>query len=189
MASNSGKAKQGVAVKPKPGKAADINRRRFNRRDTAIPAWLSHAGQRFDGHVTNLSLDGCLFNPAPDLAIDSKVKIWLSDRKAAVSGRVVMRSERGLHCRLSVAAPTLARMSAELDDMALLLLGATRIAAAEPPMPLPMPKRTAVKKAAPKPVEKHAAKRQPAAKPARKAAKKAVAKSPAKAKSAAKKKR
>lgn len=162
-------AKQGV----KPGSSKDgVNRRRFDRRDTAIPAWLSHDGRRFDGHVTNLSLDGCLFNPAPDLPDGSKVKIWLSDRKAAVSGKVVMRSARGLHCRLSLAAPTLARMSADLDDMALLLLGATRMALAGPGLPPKAQpaadsKKAAAKKSAKKSAKKNAGK---------KAAKKTVAK-------------
>ena len=171
----------------KAGKAAvkadGANRRRFDRRDTAIPAWLSLAGKRFDGHVTNLSLDGCLFNPAPDLAVGEKVKIWLSGRDSPVNGKVVMRSERGLHCRLSVAAPALARMSAELDDMALLLLGATRTSFSEPALPLPVAKS---KKPAAK---KQPAKKSPTKKPATKkpAAKKAAVKKAAKKKSAKKK--
>jgi len=165
MASNKAGSSKAANSKAASGKDGGINRRRFDRRDTAIPAWLSHEGQRYDGHVTNLSLDGCLFNPAPDLPDGGKVKIWLSDRKTAISGKVVMRSARGLHCRLSVAAPTLARMSAELDDMALLLLGATRMALAEPPV------KKAVKKAA-KTTTKTTAKKNAV----KKAAKKAVAK-------------
>ncbi len=153
-------------------KTEGANRRRFDRRDTAIPAWLSHAGKRFDGHVTNLSLDGCLFNPAPNLsapglAVGEKVKIWLSDRDSPVSGKVVMRSERGLHCRLSVAAPALARMSAELDDMALLLLGATRTNFSElsPSLPAGKSARPAAKKPA---VKKSPAKKSPAKKAVKK---------------------
>ncbi len=159
----------------KQSRADGSNRRRFDRRDTAIPARLSHDGQRYDGHVTNLSLDGCLFNPAPDLPNDSKVKIWLSGRQADLSGRVVMRSARGLHCSLSVAVPTLARISAELDGMALLLLGATRLAEPAPIVPPAAAKKPPIKRTA--------------RKVSKKTAKKAVSKTPLSKRSPAKKKR
>lgn len=107
---------------PKSGK----NRRRFDRRDTAIAARAEAAGTAHAGTVTNLSIDGCLFSPPLPLAPGSRFKLWLAGESKPLPASVVTVSDRGLHCRLHAAASRLAQASAELDDMALLLLNASR---------------------------------------------------------------
>lgn len=102
------------------------NRRRFERRDTAIAARLEHAGSMHDGSIDNLSLTGFLFNPPLDLPAGSKIKLWLQGRAKPLAASVVGASPRGLHGKLHVAAPKLAQLSVEVDDVALLLIGAAR---------------------------------------------------------------
>lgn len=162
------------------------NRRKFERRDTSIPAKLEHDGRLYSGRVDNLSLDGCLFNPAPALAAGARVKLRLADDPKPLPASVVMTSQRGLHCRLHAAAARLVTVSTQVDDMALLLLTASRPAslmpiAAEASAP-PEPKSKTATKAARKTVKKKVAgkaakkavkkgiKKQTARKPARKAA-------------------
>lgn len=150
-----------MVSKAKNGKTA--NRRRFDRRDTAIAARLEHAGQLHPGRVDNLSLNGFLFNPPLALPREAKVKLWLADRAKALAATVVGVSERGLHGRLHIAAPRLAQLSAEVDDVALLLINATRPPEkpAIKPALKPVIRKAAPKKPAPK---KPALKRQPATK-------------------------
>ncbi len=146
----------GMASKAKNGKTT--NRRRFDRRDTAIAARLEYGGQMHPGRVDNLSLSGFLFNPPLAMPPETKVKLWLADRAKPLAATVVGVSERGLHGRLHIAAPKLAQLSAEVDDVALLLINATR--PPEKPVLAPMPKGVAKVK---KPAAKKAAKN-PAAK-------------------------
>lgn len=170
MASKAGKAKGGTA---KGGAAA--NRRLFDRRDTAIAAKLDHGGLLHDGKVENLSLTGFLFNPALAIAPETKVKLWLADRAKPLSATVVGSSPRGLHGRLHIAAPRLAQLSVEVDDMALLLINAARLspmpgaAAAPAPAAAAKPKAKAKVKAKPKPAPKTKAKAKVKAKPQPKA--------------------
>ena len=106
--------------------AAARNRRRFDRRDTRIDARLEHAGGQVDGTVTNLSLEGCLFSPVIDLPVGSRIKLRLAGEKKPVAATVKGISERGVHCLLHAGGVTLGRLSADLDDMALLMLSAGR---------------------------------------------------------------
>jgi hypothetical protein len=170
-------------------KDSGANRRKFERRDTSIPAKLEHEGQVYAGHVDNLSLDGCLFNPAPALAAGARVKLSLADDPKTLPASVVMTSARGLHCRLHAAAARLVTVSTQVDDMALLLLTASRPASLLPAEPAPAPKKKTAKKKAAKKAVKKAAKKAPK-KIAKKAAKKSVKKKAAKksVKKAAKKK-
>lgn len=101
------------------------NRRRFDRRDTRIIAKLDYAGGTAEGTVTNLSLEGCLFSPVIDLPVGSRVKLRLAGEKP-VAATVKGVSERGVHCLLHAGGVTLGRLSADLDDMALLMLNAGR---------------------------------------------------------------
>lgn len=101
------------------------NRRRFDRRDTKIVARLDHPGGQIEGTVTNLSLEGCLFSPVIDLPVGSRVKLRLAGEKP-VSATVKGVSARGVHCLLHAGGVTLGRLSADLDDMALLMLSAGR---------------------------------------------------------------
>lgn len=176
MASKAGKAKGGPA---KGGQAA--NRRLFDRRDTAIAAKLDHGGVLHDGKVENLSLTGFLFNPALDIASETKVKLWLADRAKPLSATVVGSSPRGLHGRLHIAAPRLAQLSVEVDDMALLLINAARPPALAPaPAPVPAkPKAKTKAKAKVKTKPKPAPKTKAKAKVKAKAQPKAKAKKPA----------
>ncbi len=176
MASKTSTAK---SAKAKAGQAS--NRRLFDRRDTAIAAKLEHGGTLHDGKVDNLSLTGFLFNPALDIPSETKVKLWLADRAKPLSATVVGSSPRGLHGRLHIATPRLAQLSVEVDDMALLLIGATRA------NPTPAPPNPAPVAAPAKPTAKAKAKAQAKAnsKPKAKAAKaktKAAPKTKAKAK-------
>lgn len=101
------------------------NRRRFDRRDTLIPARLDHPGGSIEGTVTNLSLQGCLFAPRLDLPVGSRIKLHLAGEKP-VAATVKAISERGIHCLLHAGGVTLSRLSTDLDDMALLMLNAGR---------------------------------------------------------------
>lgn len=118
-----------AAAKKTPADAADEaaarNRRRFDRRDTRIEARLEHAGGQAEGTVTNLSLEGCLFSPVIDLPVGSRIKLHLAGEKP-VAATVKGVSERGVHCLLHAGGVTLGRLSADLDDMALLMLSAGR---------------------------------------------------------------
>ena len=105
--------------------AAARNRRRFDRRNTRINARLEHAGGQAEGTVTNLSLEGCLFAPVIDLPVGSRIKLLLAGEKP-VAATVKGISERGVHCLLHAGGVTLGRLSADLDDMALLMLNAGR---------------------------------------------------------------
>lgn len=141
----------GMAGKAEQQQAA--NRRRFERRDTTIAARLEHAGSMYPGSIDNLSLTGFLFNPPPELPVGSKIKLWLEGRAKPLAASVVGASPRGLHGKLHVAAPKLAQLSVEVDDVALLLIGATRPPEAKP---------AAAKKSAPKKTTKKAAARKAA---------------------------
>lgn len=162
---------------PKTGQ----NRRRFDRRDTAIAARAEAGGTAHAGTVTNLSIDGCLFAPPLPLAPGSRFKLWLAGEAKPLPASVVTVSERGMHCRLHAAAARLAQASAELDDMALLLLNASRpshIVPAESP-PTPGRGKAAADKASKgkAPVKKKAAKKKaPVKKAVKTVAKKAAKK-------------
>lgn len=109
---------------PKP--AGDgSNRRRFDRRDTRINATLIHAKGTVTGTVTNLSLQGCLFEPQLPLAVGSRVKLHLAG-ETPVSATVKAVSGLGVHCLLHAGGVTLGRLTADLDDMAILMLNAGR---------------------------------------------------------------
>ncbi|HEX6957098.1 MAG TPA: PilZ domain-containing protein [Ferrovibrio sp.] len=117
--------------KTTPGKktkaAADTaNRRRFQRRDTRIIARLEHGATETPGAVTNLSLQGCLFTPRVDLAAGTRIRLWLANETKPVAATVKAVSARGVHCLLHAGGATLSRLSADLDDMALLMLSAGR---------------------------------------------------------------
>jgi hypothetical protein len=187
----------------KAGKAADknSNRRKFDRRDTDIVAQLNHDGHLVNGVVTNLSLEGCLFAPRLDIPVGARVKLKLAGEHKAVPATVKGVSDLGVHCLLHAGGATLGRLSVEVDDMALLMLNASRPHVVEPVMPAAQKKPAAKKQAAPKkpatkkkivkkkatkkavvaktkaPVKKTAAKKPPAKKPVvKKAAKKKAAK-------------
>ncbi|MEK9970108.1 MAG: PilZ domain-containing protein [Ferrovibrio sp.] len=156
---------------------ANANRRKFHRRDTHIIAQLNYIGQQIDGMVTNLSLEGCLFAPRLDIPVGERVKLKLAGEHKAVPATVKAVSELGVHCLLHAGGATLGRLSVEVDDMALLMLNASRPhvveaapAAAKPAKKKPAAKKKVVKKKA---VKKTAVKK--AAKPAVKAAKKKAA--------------
>lgn len=149
------------------------NRRRFDRRDTHIVAQLNYHDMPVDGMVTNLSLEGCLFTPRLDIPVGERIKLKLAGEHKAVPATVKAVSDLGVHCLLHAGGATLGRLSVEVDDMALLMLNASRPHVVEP--------APALRKAAAKPVAKKAAKKRAAKK---KAAKKAAA--PAKKKSARK---
>lgn len=122
-------AKQSKAATSKPGiskPAGDAsNRRRFDRRDTRIKASLIHANGTVAGTVTNLSLQGCLFEPQVPLPIGSRVKLHLAG-ETPVSATVKGVSGLGVHCLLHAGGVTLGRLTADLDDMAILMLNAGR---------------------------------------------------------------
>lgn len=119
------KPKAGTRAKAKT-KAAPANRRRFDRRDTRITARLDHAGGSIEGTVTNLSLEGCLFAPKLDLKPGSRIKLKLANEAKPVAATVKAVSDLGVHCLLHAGGVTLGRLSADLDDMALLMLSAGR---------------------------------------------------------------
>ncbi len=189
-----GKQKEVSADKTSNDKGG-ANRRRFDRRDTHIVAQLTHADRTVDGMVTNLSLEGCLFAPRLDIAVGERVKLKLAGEHKAVPATVKAVSDLGVHCLLHAGGATLGRLSVEVDDMALLMLNASRPHVVEPALPKaaakPAKKKT-VKKVAKKavkkvaaPARKKAAKKKPAPK------KKAVTKKKpvAKKKTASKKRR
>jgi hypothetical protein len=179
-----------ASVKQKTGKQKTVkagaekdgsNRRRFHRRDTHIVAQLNYNDMLVDGMVTNLSLEGCLFAPRLDIPVGERVKLKLAGENKAVPATVKALSELGVHCLLHAGGATLGRLSVAVDDMALLMLNASRPHVVEPPPAAAKPVR---KKAAKKPVKK-------AAVPAKKKAGKKAAKKkavPAKKKIAPKKK-
>jgi hypothetical protein len=163
------------------------NRRRFDRRDTHIVAQLAYGDMTANGTVTNLSLEGCLFAPRLDIAVGERVKLKLAGEHKAVPATVKAVSDLGVHCLLHAGGATLGRLSVEVDDMALLMLNASRPHVVEPAPVLPG--------ATAKPAKKKAVKKKAAASPAKKkkTAKKAVKKTakksvPAKKKTAVKKK-
>lgn len=174
------------------------NRRRFDRRDTHITAQLNDGTGPVDGMVTNLSLEGCLFTPRLDIPVGTRVKLKLAGEHKAVPATVKAVSELGVHCLLHAGGATLGRLSAEVDDMALLMLNASRPHVVEPPPALPAAQRSRTKKkAAKEKATKKAVKKKAAAtkKPATAGRKPAVKKKPvvkkkvvAKKKAAAKKK-
>lgn len=174
------------------------NRRKFHRRDTHIIAQLNYNGLLVGGMVTNLSLEGCLFAPRVDIPVGERVKLKLAGENKAVTATVKAVSELGVHCLLHAGGATLGRLSVEVDDMALLMLNASRPHEVEPAPTAAKPaatRQSATKKKAAKKVVKKAAKQKPAppkAKPApkKKAAtkKKVVKKKVAAKKSAAVKK-
>lgn len=178
-----GKAGQDKGGQDKGG----ANRRRFDRRDTHIVAQLTYDGVPVEGTVTNLSLEGCLFTPRIDIPVGGRVKLKLAGESKAVPATVKAVSDLGVHCLLHAGGATLGRLSAEVDDMALLMLNASRPHVIEPAAKKKPATRTAAKKKA---VKKAAA-------PARKAAPKKAAtkarpatrKTPAARKTAAPKKR
>jgi len=163
------------------------NRRRFDRRDTHIVAQLTYGDMTVDGMVTNLSLEGCLFAPRLDIAVGERVKLKLAGEHKAVPATVKALSDLGVHCLLHAGGATLGRLSVEVDDMALLMLNASRPHVVEPAPALP---KAAAKSAKKKPVKKKAVKKKAAAAPAKKkTAKKAVKKAaPTRKKPAPKKK-
>lgn len=175
------KAKSGKPAK----KAAASNRRRFDRRDTRIAAELDDNGHVTRGTVTNLSLAGCLFEPRIDIALGARVKLKLAG-ETPVAATVKAVSDQGVHCLLHAGGVTLGRLSADLDDMALLMLNAGRPHEITPPA-LKSPTKPAApkKKAAKKIVKKKAAVKKKAVK---KAVKKVVKKKAAAKRPVAKKK-
>lgn len=156
------------------------NRRRFHRRDTHIVAQLNYNDMPVDGMVTNLSLEGCLFAPRLDIPVGERVKLKLAGENKAVPATVKAVSELGVHCLLHAGGATLGRLSVEVDDMALLMLNASRPHVVEPAPKLPTAKPVRKKKAAKK-------KTAPPAK--KKAVKKAVKKKPVTKKKAATKRK
>lgn len=193
------KQKTGKQKTPKVGAGKDgSNRRRFHRRDTHIVAQLNYNDMPVDGMVTNLSLEGCLFAPRLDIPVGERVKLKLAGENKAVPATVKAVSELGVHCLLHAGGATLGRLSVEVDDMALLMLNASRPHVVEPAPKLPTAaakpvKKKTVKKAAKK--KAVSAKKMPAlkAKPAPKnkavAKKKPVTKKTAAKKTASKKRR
>lgn len=163
------------------------NRRRFDRRDTRIVAQLTYDGVPVEGTVTNLSLEGCLFTPRIDIPVGGRVKLKLAGESKAVPATVKAVSDLGVHCLLHAGGATLGRLSAEVDDMALLMLNASRPHVIEPAAK----KRPAIKTAAKKKAVKKAAApaRTAAPKKAASKARQATRKTPAARKTAASKKR
>lgn len=186
-----GKQKSGRQKSKRAGKASrdkgGANRRRFDRRDTHIVAQLTYNDVPVDGMVTNLSLEGCLFAPRLDIPVGGRVKLKLAGENRAVPATVKAVSDLGVHCLLHAGGATLGRLSAEVDDMALLMLNASRPHVVEPAAAKARPakkKTAAKKKAATKQAVKKAAPKKAATK------KKAVVKrKPAAKKKAATKKR
>jgi len=162
------------------------NRRKFHRRDTHIVAQLNYNGRLIDGMVTNLSLEGCLFAPRLDIPVGDRVKLKLAGENKAVTATVKAVSELGVHCLLHAGGATLGRLSVEVDDMALLMLNASRPHVVEPAPAVPAAKKKASGKAAP--AKKKAAKKKAVKKAARPAAKSAKKKSAKKTPVAARKK-
>lgn len=160
------------------------NRRRFDRRDTHIVAQLIYNDMPVDGMVTNLSLEGCLFAPRLGIPVGERIKLKLAGEHKAVPATVKAVSDLGVHCLLHAGGATLGRLSVEVDDMALLMLNASRPhvvdPAPEPPARKPTVKKKAAKKKAAAPAKKKTAKKT--------AVRKAVKKAAAKKKPAAKKK-
>ncbi len=185
-----GKQKEVSADKTSNDKGG-ANRRRFDRRDTHIVAQLTCGDRTVDGMVTNLSLEGCLFAPRLDIAVGERVKLKLAGEHKAVPATVKAVSDLGVHCLLHAGGATLGRLSVEVDDMALLMLNASRPHVVEPAPVLPKAaKQTAKKKAAKKAEKKAEKKAVKKAAPAKKKAvpkKKAAVKKPAVKKPAAKK--
>lgn len=188
-----GKAGKKAVGQSKAGKISDdkggANRRRFDRRDTHIVAQLIHNDTAVSGMVTNLSLEGCLFAPRMDIPVGARIKLKLAGEQKGVPATVKAVSDLGVHCLLHAGGATLGRLSVEVDDMALLMLNASRPHVVAPkPVAAPAPKPTAKKKPATK--KKSAAKKAAAPKkPVKKTAvKKKSAKPAAKKKPVAKKK-
>jgi hypothetical protein len=169
MASNNQKTGKQKNKNASRGKASNdksgANRRRFDRRDTHIVAQLSYRDMPIDGMVTNLSLEGCLFAPRLDIPVGERIKLKLAGEHKAVPATVKAVSDLGVHCLLHAGGATLGRLSVEVDDMALLMLNASRPHVVEPAPELPTKKKT---------VKKKAAKKKAAAPAKKKAAKKAV---------------
>lgn len=182
----SGKQKSKGARKASQDKGG-ANRRRFDRRDTRIVAQLTHNDVPVDGTVTNLSLEGCLFTPRLNIPVGGRVKLKLAGENKAVPATVKAVSDLGVHCLLHAGGATLGRLSAEVDDMALLMLNASRPHVVEPAAAKVKPagKKTAAKKPAVKKAAKKAAVKKKAAAPKKAAPKK---KAVTKRKPAAKKK-
>lgn len=178
-----GKQKTGQQKQQKAGSAGGgttgndkggANRRRFDRRDTHIVAQLSYNDMPVDGVVTNLSLEGCLFSPRIDIPVGERVKLKLAGENKAVPATVKAVSDLGVHCLLHAGGATLGRLSVEVDDMALLMLNASRPHVVEPATVAAKPaKKKIVKKAAAAPAQKNAAKKA-AKKKVKKAAKTAA---------------
>lgn len=134
-AAKAGIAKAGTAksttTKPRAAKstedaASGANRRRFQRRETHIDARLDYSDRKIDGMVTNLSLQGCLFTPRISIPVGTRVKLHLAGEANAVAATVKAVSAQGVHCLLHAGGATLSRLSADLDDLALLMLNAGR---------------------------------------------------------------
>lgn len=156
------------------------NRRRFDRRDTRIVAQLTYDGVPVEGTVTNLSLEGCLFTPRIDIPVGGRVKLKLAGESKAVPATVKAVSDLGVHCLLHAGGATLGRLSAEVDDMALLMLNASRPHVIEPAAKPAAKKKPAGKKAArPAPKGKAAPKTKKTVAKKKPAAKKTAAKKPA----------
>jgi hypothetical protein len=129
-AANTGAAKKTATAKS-PAKAKVViaetaNRRRFQRRETHINARLDYNDRRIDGMVTNLSLQGCLFTPRVPVPVGTRVKLHLHGEANAVAATVKAVTSQGVHCLLHAGGATLSRLSADLDDLALLMLDAGR---------------------------------------------------------------
>lgn len=169
------RAAAGAASAGKDG----ANRRRFDRRDTRIVAQLTYDSVPIEGTVTNLSLEGCLFTPRIDIPVGGRVKLKLAGENKAVPATVKAVSDLGVHCLLHAGGATLGRLSVEVDDMALLMLNASRPHVVEPAAKPAAKKKPAGRKAArPAPKGKAAPKTKTAAKK-KPAAKKTAAKKPA----------
>ena len=184
-----GKQKSQAAGAEKASNDKDgANRRRFDRRDTHIVAHLNYNDMSVDGMVTNLSLEGCLFAPRIDIPVGGRVKLKLAGENKAVPATVKAVSEQGVHCLLHAGGATLGRLSVAVDDMALLMLNASRPHVVVPGKPAA---RKTVKKKAAKKAAKTAPKTRPKAAPKKKAATKTkpVVKKKAAKKSAPKKRR
>jgi hypothetical protein len=171
----------------------ESNRRRFHRRDTHIVAQLNYDGMPVDGMVTNLSLEGCLFAPRLDIPVGERVKLKLAGEDKAVPATVKAVSELGVHCLLHAGGATLGRLSVAVDDMALLMLNASRPHVVEPAPALPAAAAKPVKKKTmkKKTMKKKATKKKAAAPVKKKTAVKKAAKkksAPAQKKAAPKKK-
>lgn len=186
-------AKQKTGKQKNQGAGAEkdgANRRRFDRRDTHIVAQLNYDDMSVDGMVTNLSLEGCLFAPRIDIPVGGRVKLKLAGEHKAVPATVKAVSELGVHCLLHAGGATLGRLSVEVDDMALLMLNASRPHVVVPGKPAA--KKTVKKKAAKKaakaaPKTKAAAKKKAVTKKKATTKKKPVVKKPVVKKKAAKK--